>query len=160
MCTIVDAKATDDLKNKIKKTGIGYAWKLVQVGMHWKTKEDEYLPPFQDGSYSKNRKNVETPIARRKVEFCYDFLDKDEIHGQAFHLFITRSKARNVMTWIKDPRAWPYYRGCNARYKIIKVAFKPQDLIAVGHVSNDFKIQWDLDSSPDAICVHAFKFVK
>jgi len=124
----------------------------------WQTGLPVYCPPFQYGSYSRSKVNKEDS---RSPEYWKGIVDGDPITGHAFHLFISRSKARKVMTWIKNPCADgnAYYRG-DVKYKVVKVVFRPTDFIAVGHVHSEYKRYWDFNNYPDTICVTRFKFVE
>jgi len=146
MCTNIDRDASEKLYDKIKEKGVGYAWKLVQVN-----NDGTYYSPFQRYYYLMKKEN--------RVYFKHwSDANRISISDGAFHLFTTRERGRKVIKWLTKDTVGNLYSRYNVQYKVIKVAFKVDDLIAVGHVDSGFKKDWNFDSNPDSICVRGFKF--
>ena len=113
MCLIIDKKIK---AKKPNKDGFCIGWKLLQ---------DNTVSPYRGYRYKKGM-NVAT--------LGHEPDPNEEIH-YGFHLWTTRSSAR---VSLKD---WNIISNTNTNFKIIKVYYKPEDVIAYGKYSqpNHFK---------------------
>jgi len=164
----MDEHASAKFYDKIKKDGIGYAWKLVGVDI-----TGGYFAPFlyhysMIYNYSKTGYN--------SVDFKPWDLSRCEkgiaVGFGCFHFFLTREDGRKALEWMKGndlgyvnggvPKSGAQFRRCNSTYKVVKVSFKAEDFIAVGRVDNGYADVWKLNhhNHPHALCSKGFEFIK
>jgi len=161
MCTSIDRDASELLYRKIKKNGVGYAWKLIGVD-----KTGGYHSPFQHVSLNKTGYN--------SVDFKPWYSEAEQnsikIGFGCFHFFLTREDGRKALKWMYSyemgyanngiPKSGINYRRFGSTYKVVKVSFRAADFVAVGRVGKDWADIWNLNNRPHSLCAKGFEFVE
>jgi len=148
MCTIIDKRATKIEKKKLKKTGKSHAWKVVRVV------KDEWRAPYYASRYNKVGMNKANGPLRTYW---------DEIHGGAFHCFLTRKLARTlIIAQLKRDlkSGWFDEEMLSRKYKVVKVIFNAKDFVCIGRQRAIDKQAWDLPQGNESICITKFKFAE
>ena len=140
MCTNIDHDATKKVKDALKKTGTGHAWKIIRI------LDNKWVPPFRYLSchipYNKSGVNLASGI----------FYDPSHllVAGGAFHCCLTRKIARQIVK--QQDEIWSF--------KVVKVIFDEKDFVCVGNMNRIDQDNWRLPYENDSICVKKFKFAE
>ena len=143
MCTNIDRIATEIEKKRLKKISKGHAWKIVRID------GEEWVAPYNYSVYKKVGTNV--------AGGCLD-TSWGEIHGGAFHFFLTRKLARSVVKAQVKSNKTVYL--IERKYKVVKVIFNAKDFVCIGRQRAIDKRVWNLPQGNESVCAKAFKFAE
>jgi len=152
MCTYIDGAATEKMEKRLKGRKASYAWKVVRVSSYDWFAPYQRTPPFP---YSQHNRTYECcrPLLS-VVDTDPDPVDATRpcVTDGAFHLSLTRKSARAIYNYIK-------FYSSSDKHKVVKVSFKPKDMLYVGDCGVNAKKFYGMSVGPDTVCVKAFSFV-
>ena len=142
MCTYIDKKATEKMKNGLKDKKVAYAWKVVQI-------DDGYwFAPFWGNFYAQ-----ENSTHGQHISISTEH-GREAIHGGVFYLSLTRKLANFLLKNRKIE-----FNNYDKKFKVVKVSFKPEDIVYVGDCGAFDKRTYEMPAGPDTVCVKAFSFI-